>query len=177
MTATSVHPGPPHLPTPQCAWDPITPAPASSGRGSLRAPPPAVLHFFFPTSSFRHHPSGVVPTQRVHQVLGGAGKEQSSCCPLPPAARPTFLWPPPWACCTHSLPGQGTHSTHPKGGMSCKEGSTPWTCTLTIGVWTTGPGGDGGSWGHGTLLDPLALLSCRHHCHLPMGGLQPPGAA
>lgn len=84
--------------------------------------------------------------------------------------------------CCPPLPAAGMPSSRPSLGLlpalstpqSCSVlggGSSQGTCTLT--TW----GADKGWEGQGTLLDPPAPLSCRHHGHLPVGGLQPPRAA
>uniref|UniRef100_A0A8B9YR20 Retinal rod rhodopsin-sensitive cGMP 3',5'-cyclic phosphodiesterase subunit gamma n=1 Tax=Bos mutus grunniens TaxID=30521 RepID=A0A8B9YR20_BOSMU len=65
MTTTSVHLGPPARPAPH---------------PRQRAPPPSCDSFPFPTASFRHHLSGVVPTQ---WVLGGAGRNKALAVPTP----------------------------------------------------------------------------------------------
>lgn len=107
-------------------------------------------------------------------------EEQSSCCPHPnppsPAARPT-LHP------TSSRPavptlflGKAPIQYPPE--VVCPERRALRSRTLYSHHW----GVDNRArraWRHWGPWDPqpAAPLSCRHHRHLPVGGLQPPGAA
>lgn len=68
------------------------------------------------------------------------------------------MLPLPGACCTHRLPG-GVSTRHPKAGVSWEEGLPHLRCGQQGPEGTAGP------------------LLRRHHGHLPVGGLQPPGAA
>lgn len=130
-------------------------------RSLSTALPQARPSFSAPTSRFRPHGGGAAPIQWVHRVLGGLESNKDAL--LSPSLLPGVLHP-------------SSSTRHPQAGVPWGKGSPPRTSALTIwgvdnrawrGWWPLGPGA---SWCH-------CSFSCRHHGHLPMGGLQPPGAA
>ena len=141
MTTASVHLGPPARPPPRV---PEAQAP-TPGRGHL---PLAVLHSLsrLQASEWGRSFSGCL------EGLGGTKLLLSP--PQHPLTSSKAHLPPRLfqACRTHCLPGQGTHSIPPQRWCVLKGGLyAQGPCTLTTGVWTTGPRVHGGARGHGTL--------------------------
>ena len=170
MTTTSVHLGPPtHPPPPEC----LGPSP----HPRQRALPPSCASFPFLTASFRHHLSRVLPTQ---WVLGGAGRNKAPAVPVPHPPHqqqgPPYSTPPPGLL--HPLSSWAGHPFNTSQRWCVLRGGLYAQRTLYSHHW----GVDNRArraWRHWGPWDPqpTAPLSCRHHRHLPMGGLQPPGTA
>lgn len=93
----------------------------------------------------------------------GWKRTRSPCCPLFLSSKAHLPSPPLGLLHSLSL-----------GRMSWEESLHPGLVLSALGMWTTGPQGDGGAMGPSWTYWPL---SRRHHSHLPMGSLQPPGAA
>lgn len=103
----------------------------------------------------------------------GLGKNRTPCCLLPLQQAPPSSGSLPWTCRT-LLPLQPVcpQRRAPRQGL---HPPTQHTVGLHLGCGKQGHRG-GGPWAMGSSLIQ-APFSHRHHGHLPLGGLQPPGAA
>lgn len=127
--------------------------------------PQPVLHFLS-TPSVTSPRSGVFPTEWGHRGLGGAGRKRGALAvpslqqqgpPVPslgPASLPVFR-------------GGAPTQTPPPQQLECPG--------RRVGLHQD-PYPQHSGWGHGPSWSRCPF-SCRHHGHLPVGGLQPPGAA